>query len=325
MTVLVTGSSGRIGSRLVRALAEGGMSVRGFDLRPLESPPPGYSEIVGRLNDRAAADAALADVRLIFHLGALMSWDPQDSEALHIANCDGTRRIVDAARVAGVRRFVFASSGEVYPEGAPRHLPIDETHPTEPRSTYGLTKLIGEEMVRHLGRGGLETVILRFSHTQDAAELLDPASFFSGPRFFLRARLAQQRRLGNTAQVTALEAADIGSEAHVLACNESGRPFRMHITDSRDMVAGLLLAGSHREAAGETFNLGATLPVDFGQAIPAMAAITGLPVVRVSLPGPGVYYETSNARIRTRLGYRPRYDFAAMLAEAGEAWRAREG
>jgi UDP-glucose 4-epimerase len=325
MTVLVTGSSGRIGSRLVRTLAARGTAVRGLDLKPLEHPPAGYDEVVGHLDDREAASAALAGVRLVFHLGALMSWDPRDDEALHRTNCEGTRQLIEAARGVGARRFVFASSGEVYPEGAPRQLPIDEAHPTEPRSTYGLTKLIGEEMVRHLGRSGMETVILRFSHTQDARELLDPTSFFSGPRFFLRSRLAQQRRLGNAAQVAALEAADIGREAHVLACSESDRPFRMHITDSRDMLAGLLLAGAHCDAAGETFNLGATVPVDFGQAVPAMAAITGLPIVRVQLPGPGVFYETSNERIRARLGFEPRYPFATMLAEAGEAWRDRAG
>jgi hypothetical protein len=56
-------------------------------------------------------------------------------------------------------------------------------------------------------------------------------------------------------------------------------------------------------ASAETFNLGATEPVDFADLLPRMAAITGLPVVTVDLPGAGVYYHTSNRLIRDRLGF----------------------
>ena len=73
------------------------------------------------------------------------------------------------------------------------------------------------------------------------SELLDPASFFSGPRFFLQPKIRQQEGFGNTAVVAALRAIDDGQEALVLSRNEAGRPFRMHITDTRDMVAGILL------------------------------------------------------------------------------------
>jgi UDP-glucose 4-epimerase len=232
--------------------------------------------------------------------------------------------LLEAAIEAGVERFLFASSGEVYPEGAPERLPVDEGHPTNPRSAYGLTKLLGEEMVRWAGRShALPFTILRFSHTQDATELLDPESFFSGPRFFLHARIRQQQGLGNAATVAALRAVDDGTPALVLARNENGRPFRMMIADTRDMVSGLLAAWRTETMLGETCNLGATNPVDFADALAEMARITGLPLRAVNLPGPGVFYETSNARFRGLTGWEPRFSFTRMLEEAAIAWQAK--
>jgi UDP-glucose 4-epimerase len=167
----------------------------------------------------------------------------------------------------------------------------------------------------------METVILRFSHTQDAAELLDEDSFFSGPRFFLRPRIRQQERFGNTAVVDLLRAADPGHPAQVLARNAVGRPFRMHITETRDMAKGVLLGLDHPDATSGTFNLGATEPVDFAELLPRMAAITGLPIVTVDLPGAGVYYHTSNRLIRERLGFESEWTIDRMLDEAARARR----
>lgn len=322
MRVLVTGSSGRVGRSAVAALVAAGHEVRGFDLRAGGLEAPDWREIIGSFDGPDACRQAVDGMDAVLHLGAFMSWIEADRAAMFRANVEGTRVMLDAASAAGVGRFVFASSGEVYPESAPLSLPVTEDHPLRANTPYGLTKLLGEELVRfHQRAGRIETVILRFSHTQDASELLDPDSFFSGPRFFLRPRIRQQERMGNTAVAELLRAADPGKPAHVLVRNEAGRPYRMHITDTRDMVSGLLLALESDKAAGETFNLGASEPVDFGRLLPAMAEITGLPVVAVDLPGAGVDYETSNARIRERLGFEPQWTIDRMLQEAARTWR----
>ena len=321
MLVLVTGSSGRVGRAAVAALRAAGHRVRGFDLRASGSD---LDEVVGSFDDAEACARAVAGTEAVLHLGAFMSWVAAERTAMFRANVEGTRVLLDAAAQAGVRRFVFASSGEVYPENAPLFLPVTEEHPLRANSPYGLTKLLGEDLVSfHQRIGSFETVILRFSHTQDASELLDPDSFFSGPRFFLQPRIRQQERMGNTAVAELLRAADPGRPAHVLARNAAGKPFRMHITDTRDMVQGLLLALESDRAAGGIFNLGATEPVDFAQALPAMAEITGLPVVTVDLPGAGVDYQTSNARIRETLGFEPEWTIDRMLQEAARTWRTR--
>lgn len=319
--ILVTGSSGRVGRAVVAALRAQGRTVRGFDLKPSGT---GGEEVVGSLEDAQALSDATKDVSAVLHLGAFMSWIPADRDRMFAVNVEGTRRLLDAAAAAGVRRFVFASSGEVYPENRPEFLPVTEDHPLRPNSPYGLTKLLGEELVQfHQRAGRMETVILRFSHTQDATELLDEESFFSGPRFFLRPRILQQQNFGNTAVAELLRSRDIGEPSHILARNENGRPFRMHITDTRDMVAGILLALDHPDAAGGIFNLGADDPADFSDVLPKMAALTGLPIVTVDFPGDGVYYHTSNKRIRITLGFEPQWTMDRMLEEAAAARRQR--
>lgn len=326
MLVLVTGSSGRVGRAAVSALRAAGPRVRGFDLRAsnLNQSGSDLDEVVGSFDDAEACARAVAGTEAVLHLGAFMSWVAAERTAMFRANVEGTRVLLDAAAQAGVRRFVFASSGEVYPENAPLFLPVTEEHPLRANSPYGLTKLLGEDLVSfHQRIGSFETVILRFSHTQDASELLDPDSFFSGPRFFLRPRIRQQERMGNTAVAELLRAADPGRPAHVLARNAAGKPFRMHITDTRDMVKGVLLALESDRAAGGIFNLGASDPVDFERLLPAMSEITGLPVVTVDLPGAGVDYQTSNARIRETLGFEPEWTIDRMLQEAARTWRTR--
>lgn len=319
-TILVTGSAGRVGSRVARQLLDKGHRVTGFDLRPSGITHPAYREVLGGFDDRAAAREAVQGAEAILHLGAFMSWLPADRDKLFTANVEGTRVLLEEAAAVRPKRLVFASSGEVYPENVPDYQPIDEDHPLNPRSPYGLSKLLGEEIVRFFERtSGTPTTILRFSHTQDAGELLDPASFFSGPRFFLKPKIRQQESFGNAAAVAALRAIDDGSEALVLSRNEAGRPFRMHITDTRDMVAGILLALSDERAAGGTYNLGATEPVDFAVALPMMAELTGMPLKTIDLPGAGVFYEASNARIRTELGFEPQWTFERMIGEAAQA------
>lgn len=318
--ILVTGSAGRVGSRVARQLLEAGHRVTGFDLRTSRIEHPAFREVLGGFDDRAAAREAVKSTEAILHLGAFMSWLPADRDRLFTANVEGTRVLLEEAAAVKPKRLVFASSGEVYPETMPDYQPIDEDHPLKPRSPYGLSKLLGEEIVRFFERtSGTPATLLRFSHTQDASELLDPASFFSGPRFFLQPKIRQQEGFGNAAAVAALRAIDDGRETLVLSRNEAGRPFRMHITDSRDMVAGILLALSDERAAGRTYNLGATEPVDFASALPMMAELTGLPLTTIDLPGAGVFYETSNARIRTELGFEPQWTFERMIGEAAQA------
>jgi UDP-glucose 4-epimerase len=90
---------------------------------------------------------------------------------------------------------------------------------------------------------------------------------------------------------------------------------RIMIADARDIADGVLALDSGR-AVGQTMNLGPDAPVRFDEAASLLATATGLPIVRVNLPGPTVDYATSNARARELLGFRPRWTFAEMVADA---------
>ncbi len=316
MRVLVTGAAGRVGAATCEALLARGHNVVGYDLRSVQIAYDRFAAITGSLEDAPALHQACTDVDVVLHLGAFMSWDPRDQARVFSSNVTGTLNTLAAAAGNEVDRFVFASTGEVYPDRNPAYLPIDEQHPRLPTSSYGLSKLMAEQAVDFYQRcHKLETVILRFSHTQDATELLDPHSFFSGPRFYLEAKIRQQRDLGHSAAVRMLESLDTGAEKLVVSCDESGRPYRMGICDTRDTVQGILQAMTSDVAVGEAINLGPPSAVSFEEAAAQLQQATGLDVVRVNLPGPAVYYDTNIEKARRLLRFEPEWTFAAMVED----------
>ena len=315
--ILLTGACGRIGSRLGEQLLEEGNEVIGLDLVPARTSHDNYFHVKTTYEEGVDLDQHFEGVDCVLHLGAMMSWHPDDHAAMFDANVVATQEILRCAHKASVERFIFASSGEVYPENATQEMPITEDTPLNPTSFYGLTKRLGEELVDFYRRQGLETVILRFPHTQAASELLDPESFFSGPRFFLDPKIKQMEFFGKTEIVEKLKALrSDGSPKMILQYGEEdGKPYQMQIADVRDIVSGIRLAMTHPEAVGETFNLMPDEVVEFDKVLPRMAEITGLPLVKVFMPGRAIRYETSNSKIKEQLGYQPRHSFLSMVEE----------
>lgn len=323
MMVLLTGSEGRIGKHVAAALQARGHRVRGLDLAPATQGSAADELIVGDFGDRSVLRKALIDVDAVVHLAALMSWHPKDADRMHHVNVTATFALLQAAERAELERFVFASSGEVYPELAPAYQPLDELHPTMPTSVYGLTKLMGEEMVRRYGRNGHAFAIARFSHTQAASELLDPTSFFSGPRFFIKAKIRQLRTLPTSPAVertiAALEkAADDGNDLYIGRSPE-GVPYRMGIGDARDLAEGVAILLDHPGARDETFNIGPRESVSFDELVPAIAAATGLVAAPVNLFTTPYRYDTSIMKAMNDVGYAPRFDAFRMVEEAAGA------
>ena len=326
MKILVTGSQGRIGSQLVSSLKEDGYFVRGFDLantklRTSKQQASQADEFVqGSLGDEEALARACEGIDVILHLGAYMSWLPEDESKLYEANVTGTFNLLRASLKAKVGRFVFASSGEVYPELNPIYQPIDENHPTKPTSAYGLSKLLGEELVQHYGRRGLPYCILRFAHTQSAPELLDEASFFSGPRFYVNAKIRQLKAFPQSEaiqkSIANLEAVATEKEQLYIGSSPDGERYRMGLCDVRDMIQGVKLAAVPPNAAGEVFNIGPSESFEFADAVAHIAEVRDLPVHNVTLHTATYRYDTSIEKARAVLGYAPKWDIHKMIEDA---------
>lgn len=155
MRVLVTGAAGFIGSHVCDALLQ-----RGHDVLGVDNFDPFYERAVKERNLESArrvpgfrfveADVAqdpipMAGVDAVIHLGAKAGVRPSldDPAAYAHANVTGTAHVLEAARRAGLRRVVFASSSSVYGDTTPA--PFAEDHPAvEPISPYAATKRAGE-------------------------------------------------------------------------------------------------------------------------------------------------------------------------------------
>jgi nucleoside-diphosphate-sugar epimerase len=150
MKYLVTGGAGFIGSNIAAKLVENGEAVRILDdfstgRHENLTPFQGRVEIIeGDIRDAATVEKAVAGMEYVLHQAALPSVprsvkDPITSNAV---NVDGTLNLLEAARKAGVKKFVMASSSSVYGESA--ELPKHEQMRPAPLSPYAVTKLTNE-------------------------------------------------------------------------------------------------------------------------------------------------------------------------------------
>ena len=165
MRALVTGASGFVGSAVARALGNAGWEVRalvraGSDRQNLQGLTVDVA--VGDITDEASLDAALRGCEALFHVAAdYRLWAPQP-QLLYRTNVEGTRKVLDAARRAGVARIVYTSSV------AAVGLPADGSPGSEdtPVSLAGMighykrSKFLAEEAVRELVRAGAPVVIV---------------------------------------------------------------------------------------------------------------------------------------------------------------------
>ncbi len=146
-TLLLTGASGLVGSRLLPRLVQDGANCRAL-LRGDLTLPEGAAGVRGDLGDPSSLRKAVEGVDSVVHLAALFR--TTDDDAIWRANLDGTRNLVEAVKAyAPQARFVMVSTGNVYDADAER--PSRETDACTPTAAYPASKLAAEALVRDSG------------------------------------------------------------------------------------------------------------------------------------------------------------------------------
>lgn len=298
MKVLLTGSSGRVGRAIFVRLC-GQHEVVGFDRSPAST-----TDVVASLSDTARLREALQGVEAVIHTAALHA--PQvglvSDEDFHAVNVAGTAALLQLAREAGVRRFVFTSTTALY--GAASTPPgragwTTEATPPQPRSIYHRTKLAAEELLEAAAarHGGLAVTALRMSRC-----FPEPAPLMAAYRLH-----------------RGIDARDV-ADAHALALQHAEPGFRRYVVSGATPFLPEDAEALWRDAPGVIAHRAPALAEAYarrGWALPAS-------IDRVYDP----------ALALAALGWQARHGFAEVLAELDRrssevlpprhAWRAEE-
>ncbi len=297
MTILVTGSSGHLGEALMRTLRDEGRAAVGLDVLP--SP---FTGVAGSIADRRCVARAMRGVRTVLHTATLHKphVDTHGRDAFVETNVRGTLILLEEAGRAGVESFIMTSTTSAFgdalkpPPGAPAAW-IDETVASVPKNIYGVTKTAAEDLCRLFRRNeGLPCVVLRTS------------------RFFPE------------------DDDDPGARTAFVSDNLKANEFLYRRVSIEDVVDAHLLAAERAPAIGfGLYVISATTPfrredaarlrADAGAVARERAAAWEDEYVRrgwrMAASIDRVY---DNALARRELGWRPRWDFAAVVARLGE-------
>lgn len=301
----VFGANGFMGRNLVRRLAAGNHSVRAvsrrFDLSRRIECPERVEFVEADIRDPLAMATSLEGLDTVVQLVSTSSpasqnrhaaFDIQENVIPHVA-------FMQAAVAAGVRRYVFASSGgTVYGPGC--MTPTPEDAPTNPICSHGLTKLTIESYLRmHAAIDGLEIVILRI------------ANAFGPDQAFRKGQGLIPAALGRVTQ---------GLPVQIVG---NGMAVRDYVFID-DVVDAFEAALTLTNAAGGTFNIGSGQGRSVIDVLDAIEHELGMPIHRVRVPDRLTDTAVSLLDITAAadmLGWYPRTDFRTGLERTVAAWR----
>lgn len=283
---LVTGGAGFIGSHLVDRLLADGHEVVVLDNFSTGRPQnlshqkdnPRLSLIEADICDHAGIATHFKGVDWVFHLAALADIVPSIERPTDYfrVNVVGTQSVLEAARAAGIKRFIYAASSSCY--GIPDAYPTAETAEIRPQYPYALTKRLGEELALHWGQVyGMPVVSTRFFNVY-------------GPR---------SRTSGTYGAVFGV----------FLAQKINGKPFTVvgDGAQTRDFtfvtdVAAALVKAAGSAVTGEIFNVGSGSTYSVNR----LVELLGGPVVRVpKRPGEPDCTFADISKINKFLGWKP--------------------
>jgi len=305
-TVLITGGAGFIGSNLAAVLA-----AHDVRIRVLDNLYSGYREnladlgdavtlIPGDVREKDACARAMDGVDAVAHLAAEISVPRSVKEPAlsHDINMNGGLNVLMAARDAGVKSLVLASSSAVYGENevSPKH----EGLLPEPLSPYASHKMAMEYYLANFaGLYGMKTVSLRFFNVFGPNQ--DPSSAYAAVIPLFAGRMLA------------------GRAPTIFGDGEQTRDFVFVGDVVQALVRGLTAPG---EAAGRCFNVGMGQSLSVNELFGTMARLTGFPGGPDYQPprlGDVKHSRADISRARRELGFAPRFNFEQGL-ELALAW-----
>ncbi len=309
--ILVTGGGGFIGSHLVRALLDEGHSVRIVD-NFSSGRRENLDEILGDvelldhpdgITSPEVCETAVRDVAGILHQGAVPSVPRSiaDPVLTDKVNVGGTLTLLEAARKAGVSRFVYACSSAVYGD-APGDVRREDGE-TQPLSPYAVSKLAAEHYaVMYHKLHGMETVGLRYFNVFGPRQ--DPTSQYAAVvPIFTQELLA-------------------GRSPTIYGDGEQSRDF----TYVDNVVSGNLLALKSDNAGGEIFNLAAGGNHSVNELFYKLRDLTGREDVEPAYvpprPGDVLRSQANISKVKKKLGYNVLVSFEEGLRRTMEWYRS---
>lgn len=322
MTVLVTGGAGYIGGHMVLALVDAGETVIVLDdlstgFRSAVQPPAKL--IVGDFGDAALVESILREhnIDAIAHFAAKIVVPESVAEPLryYLNNTAKARNLLECAVRCGIKHFIFSSTAAVY--GEPEQSQISETAPLAPINPYGRSKLMTEWMLQDTGKAhGLNYVILRYFNVAGA----DPKGRLgqSTPQATHLVKVAVQAALGVRPYLEVF-----GTDYPT----RDGTCVRDYIQVT-DLVAAHLLALDYLRNGGDSIicNCGYGQGFSVLEVIDVVKKVSGINFdVRLSgrRAGDPASLVAGADRIRTVLGWTPKYNDLSAIVEQALDWERR--
>lgn len=299
--VLVTGGAGFVGSHLCEELVNLGSNVISADnysagkkenIKFLEQYN-NFQAMNMDVTQKDGWDDIFTDLDIIFHNAAskknICLMDPQKDLEV---NAGGTLNLLLLASKFRVDKFVHASTGSVY--GEPEIFPSGETHPLNPVSYYGVSKLAGERYVAAFNRlYGMNTTILRYFHVYGTRQ--ESNEFGGVVSIFLRKILENK-------------------SIEIFGDGQQVRSF----TYVKDLVKANLLAAVTPEASGEVFNAASGISISINELATGLKKLTKSDVSIIygkPLVGDITNFDISNEKIKDILNIKFDQDFWGRMNE----------
>jgi UDP-glucose 4-epimerase len=322
MKILLTGGAGYVGSACLRWLLERGHDPIAYDSllegNSAAVPDAAHRLIVGDIaeTNRLAEVLQAQGTEAVMHFAALASVPDSiaDPEAYYRVNVGGTKSVLDAMRIAGVRKILFSSTAATY--GFNSEMPLRESSPQTPETPYGSSKLAAEWLIKDYARAyGMGYTLLRYFNASGA----DPDGSFG------------EDRRHESHLVPLIFQVAVGRRPKVLVYGDDystrdGSCVRDYVHTADLAQAHQLAVESLEPGMGRAYNLGSGTGATVLEVLGACAKAVGRSIpyeVASRRPGDPAVLVASPQRIIDELGWSPRYITIHNIVRTAWNWHRR--